>query len=76
MTATSEISAEKTTAVGRIARVTGPVVDVEFPPDGMPAIYHALKVNVSFGSGNSEGEPETRELTLEVAKRLTLEVQG
>ena len=30
------------TSVGRIARVTGPVVDVEFPVEGMPALYNAL----------------------------------
>ncbi|MEO8328410.1 MAG: F0F1 ATP synthase subunit beta, partial [Candidatus Nanopelagicales bacterium] len=59
------------TGVGRIARVTGPVVDVEFPPDGMPSIYNALKVNVTIGVGGSgEGEPETRELTLEVEQHL------
>ena len=38
---------QTTTGVGRIARVTGPVVDVEFPPDAMPAIYNALSVGVS-----------------------------
>ena len=34
MTATTET----TTGVGRVARVTGPVVDVEFPVDSMPEI--------------------------------------
>jgi F-type H+-transporting ATPase subunit beta len=29
-------------ADGRIVRVTGPVVDVEFPPGGLPDIYNAL----------------------------------
>ena len=28
--------------VGRVARVIGPVVDVEFAPDEMPEIYNAL----------------------------------
>ena len=32
--------------VGRIVRVVGPVIDVEFPADAMPAIYNALKVDV------------------------------
>ena len=59
---------QTTTGVGRIARVTGPVVDVEFPPDAMPAIYNALSVEVSFSSG--EGEAETRTLTLEVEQHL------
>ncbi|MGN6130545.1 MAG: hypothetical protein ACTHOK_09435, partial [Nocardioidaceae bacterium] len=30
--------------VGRIARVIGPVVDVEFPSDSMPDIYNLLTV--------------------------------
>ncbi|HVQ89022.1 MAG TPA: F0F1 ATP synthase subunit beta [Actinomycetes bacterium] len=66
MTATTETAS--TTGVGRIARVTGPVVDVEFPPDAMPAIYNALKVDVTFGSGSEDAE--TRELTLEVEQHL------
>jgi F-type H+-transporting ATPase subunit beta len=59
---------QTTTGVGRIARVTGPVVDVEFPPDAMPAIYNALSVDVSFSAG--EGKAETRTLTLEVEQHL------
>ena len=39
-----------TTGVGRIARVIGPVVDVEFPPDQMPAMYNALEVDVDLSS--------------------------
>ena len=31
--------------VGRIIRVVGPVIDVEFPPDSMPAIYNALTID-------------------------------
>ncbi|HZL81221.1 MAG TPA: F0F1 ATP synthase subunit beta, partial [Demequina sp.] len=27
------------TAVGRVARVIGPVVDIEFPADGLPGMY-------------------------------------
>ena len=30
--------------VGRIVRVVGPVLDVEFSPDAMPAIYNALTI--------------------------------
>jgi F-type H+-transporting ATPase subunit beta len=69
MTATTEATVA-TSGVGRITRVTGPVVDVEFPPDAMPGIYNALKVTVTFGSGAGEGEPESRELTLEVEQHL------
>jgi F-type H+-transporting ATPase subunit beta len=68
MTATTESATA--TGVGRIARVTGPVVDVEFPPDAMPSIYNALKVTVTFGSESGEGQAETRELTLEVEQHL------
>ncbi len=31
-------------AEGRIVQVLGGVVDVEFPPDGMPEIYDAIDV--------------------------------
>ncbi len=29
---------------GQIVQVTGPVVDVEFPPEELPEIYHALEI--------------------------------
>jgi F-type H+/Na+-transporting ATPase subunit beta len=48
---------------GRVARVIGPVVDVEFSVDTMPEIYNALHVEVTLGD-----EPKT--LTLEVAQHL------
>lgn len=32
-------------AKGRIVRIVGPVVDVEFPPEQIPAIYNALTVD-------------------------------
>ena len=38
-------------AAGRIVRIVGAVVDVEFPPDAMPAIYNALTVNATTPSG-------------------------
>src|SRR6202522_224462 len=63
MTATVE-NVEKTgTANGRVARVIGPVVDVEFPAESMPEIYFALHVDITYG-GN------TRTLTLEVEQHL------
>jgi F-type H+/Na+-transporting ATPase subunit beta len=49
--------------VGRVARVTGPVVDAEFPADAMPEIYNALHVDVDL-------EGEKRTLTLEVAQHI------
>ena len=33
-------------ANGRITQIIGTVVDVEFPPEGMPAIYNALETKV------------------------------
>ncbi len=38
-------------ADGRIVRIVGPVVDVEFPPDQMPAIYNALTVHAETPVG-------------------------
>ena len=46
-------------ATGRVVRVIGPVVDVEFPPDRMPDILNALKVTVGTADA-------AREITLEV----------
>ncbi|MFI6857839.1 F0F1 ATP synthase subunit beta [Streptomyces sp. NPDC050416] len=57
---------ETATATGRVARVIGPVVDVEFPVDAMPEIYNALHVEVADPA--LAGEKKT--LTLEVAQHL------
>ncbi|WP_055525656.1 F0F1 ATP synthase subunit beta [Streptomyces graminilatus] len=62
MTTTVETAA----ATGRVARVIGPVVDVEFPVDAMPEIYNALHVEVADPA--LAGEKKT--LTLEVAQHL------
>ena len=48
---------------GRVVRVIGPVVDVEFPADQIPGIYNALKVDVHLAD-------ESRTLTLEVAQDI------
>lgn len=37
------------TGIGRVARVIGPVVDVEFAPEELPEIYHALHVERTLG---------------------------
>ena len=66
MTATVEnspASGEAAAGTGRVARVTGPVVDVEFPAEHMPEIYYALHVDVVL-------EDETRTLTLEVEQHI------
>ena len=33
-------------ATGKIVRVIGTVVDVEFPPDGMPSVFNALETSI------------------------------
>ena len=62
MTATVEETTEKSAGgVGRIARVIGPVVDVEFPVDAMPDMYNKLETEFELS-----GDKHT--LSLEVAQ--------
>jgi F-type H+-transporting ATPase subunit beta len=64
MTATvEETSASKQGGTGRVVRVIGPVIDVEFAPDQMPEVYNALHLERTLGG-------ETRMLTLEVAQHI------
>ena len=67
MTATVENPASggeaQTAETGRVARITGPVVDVEFASEEMPNIYNALQVDITLGG-------ETRTLTMEVEQHL------
>ena len=49
---------------GRIVQVTGPVVDVEFPPGELPNIYSALTMSNSFISDKEDN------LVVEVAMHL------
>ena len=46
--------------VGRVARVIGPVVDVEFPRDAMPDIYNALQVDITVGGVTRTHDPGGR----------------
>jgi len=62
-TATAPVAEPTAGAVGRIARVTGPVVDIEFPHDSIPEIYNALKTEITI-------DDATTVLTLEVAQHL------
>lgn len=50
-------------ATGRIARVIGPVVDVEFPADAIPTIYNALTTELTLNG-------ETRTITFETSQHL------
>ncbi len=61
MTATADTTAA--VATGRVVRVIGPVVDVEFATEEMPEIYNALHVGVDLGD-------TTKTLTLEIAQHL------
>ncbi|WP_282778343.1 MULTISPECIES: F0F1 ATP synthase subunit beta [unclassified Nocardia] len=48
---------------GRVSRVIGPVVDVEFPRGSIPDLYNALHVDIALAS-------VAKTLTLEVAQHL------
>src|SRR5690349_23335959 len=65
MTATVEENKTERGAAGagRIARVIGPVVDVEFSSDSMPEMYNKLEVELELGG-------ESRVLSLEVAQHI------
>ncbi|MCI1637535.1 MAG: F0F1 ATP synthase subunit beta [Bifidobacterium crudilactis] len=53
---------------GRITRVQGSVIDIEFPVGHLPDIYNALTVKIN-SVGNTEGET-LHEITLEVEQHL------
>lgn len=62
-TALQEQNTQSSATAGRVVRVIGPVVDVEFPRGGLPALYNALTVEVSL-------EAVAKTVTLEVAQHL------
>src|SRR6266567_2121208 len=59
----SKAAKAKAKANGRIVRVIGPVVDVEFPPDDLPEIDFALTVERTL-------DGETSSITCEVAQHV------
>ncbi|MBB2985384.1 F0F1 ATP synthase subunit beta [Terracoccus luteus] len=66
MTATvsdTAVSTEAQGGVGRISRIIGPVVDVEFPSDAMPEQYNLLTTEVTLAG-------ETKNINLEVAQHI------
>ncbi len=65
MTATATENAATASAAGdgRIARVIGPVVDIEFPAGAMPEMYNALEIDYELSG-------ESKTLTLEVALHI------
>ena len=66
MTATAEPATkpnDKELKDGRVVAISGPVVDVEFPPDALPEINHALEMDIEL-------EGETITVTAEVAQQI------
>jgi F-type H+/Na+-transporting ATPase subunit beta len=61
MTATAEPQTEL--KEGRVVAILGPVVDVEFPPDALPEINHALEMDIEL-------EGDTIVVTAEVAQQI------
>ena len=57
------LTAEPKLKDGRIVAIAGPVVDVEFPPDALPEINHALQFDVELGG-------DTITITAEVAQQI------
>ncbi len=53
-------------ATGKVIQITGPVIDVEFPPGDLPAIYNALEIDRPKTDGDSAGGT----LTVEVQQHL------
>ena len=54
---------ESTLPTGRIVKVAGPVVDVEFPPEALPELNTAIEVDIVIGD-------EERTVLCEVAAQL------
>jgi F-type H+-transporting ATPase subunit beta len=51
-------------STGHVTQILGPVVDVEFPPGGLPEVYTALRLT----NANISSEPDN--LVIEVAQHL------
>ena len=66
-TAAPETAAEPT--AGRVTRIQGSVIDVEFPVGHLPDIYNALTVELTNTGAHEEGET-THKITLEVEQHL------
>ena len=68
MAATTKQAAKSTNSKGgdtngRVVRITGPVVDVEFPRGSVPELFNALHADITY-------EDLAKTLTLEVAQHL------
>jgi F-type H+-transporting ATPase subunit beta len=58
-----DMTAATKNATGRVVRVIGPVVDVEFPRESLPGLFNALHVDVEL-------DQLKKTLTLEVSQHL------
>ena len=65
MTATVTDNTQETRegGIGRVSRIIGPVVDIEFPADAMPEQYNLLTTTVELSG-------EKKNLNLEVAQHV------
>ncbi|MEY2424743.1 MAG: F-type H+/Na+-transporting ATPase subunit beta [Actinomycetota bacterium] len=64
MTVTADTAQDaKTLKDGRIVAIVGPVVDVEFPPDGLPELHGALSFDVTV-------DGKTSSIVAEVAQHI------
>jgi F-type H+/Na+-transporting ATPase subunit beta len=63
MAVTEDRLSDTKTSEGRLLAVTGPVIEVEFPPDQLPEIDYALTVERTLGS-------ETDIITAEVSQHV------
>ena len=64
-------------ATGKVIQITGPVIDVEFPPGELPGIYNALEIArpvADGGSGRTKGKAKAADedgsLVVEVQQHL------
>jgi F-type H+-transporting ATPase subunit beta len=76
MTLTTDApKAHATGGAGKVVQIIGPVVDVEFPSEQLPEIYHALEIDLSQvastqGAGGKGVEASTGKLVLETQQHL------
>ena len=56
-------------ATGKVIQITGPVIDVEFPPGELPGIYNALEIERPKSAGGSADEGDGK-LVVEVQQHL------
>src|SRR6188472_4316660 len=61
-------------ATGKVIQITGPVIDVEFPPGELPGIYNALEIALPVADGGS-GRTKAKAKAADGDGSLVVEVQ-